>query len=117
MSIDLWSGRSPFRTLAPGPLTRVFYKNWSDHAGLDEDLVVFQMILSLGGNIKPLALSDFFNTIITTFGMIINLYRRYKVECLLQVVIVLVAVFLFVCSSFVFFSFSPSFFLINAQGT
>lgn len=60
MSVDLWTGRSQFRTPAPGPLTRVFYKNWSDHAGLDEDLVVFQMILSLGGSIKPLALSDFF---------------------------------------------------------
>ena len=86
MSVDLWTGRSQFRTPAPGPLTRVFYKNWSDHAGLDEDLVVFQMILSLGGSIKPLTLSDFFITIITTIGMIINLYRRYKVECLLQVV-------------------------------
>lgn len=105
MSVDLWTGRSQFRTLGPGPLTRVFYKNWSDHAGLDEDLVVFQMILSLGGNIKPLALSDFFITIITTFGMITNLYRRYKVECLLQVVIVLIAVFLFFI--FVFFPFLP----------
>lgn len=65
----------PISNPGAGTINQGILQKWSDHAGLDEDLVVFKMILSLGGSIKPLALSDFFITIITTFGMIINLYR------------------------------------------